>query len=116
MDAIVSGKDEKAEGSFMFKTEEVLNIHETSLRKTFTIEEKNSKYLKMVSLTNFIIILPISSILIGDNERNWTKLLVNNKNLDLYFTTHDTLTLAFFVSGDYALSSLISSAEIGTLE
>lgn len=117
MDAIVSGKVEKPEGSMVFKTIESFVV--PNIEGTWYVYNGNTEYysklVKIVTNDDNITIFPMKSVFDGSSSQSTVLALGKNSTSTLFYT-QGYPPYAFIISSRTAKNSYIKSVEIGTLE
>lgn len=118
MNAIVTGKVEKPEGSLVFKTLESFVIPESSAQ-WYVYNGKPEYYDKLVKIitdNDSVTIFAISSVSDLSSSRRTALNLGSNHAYTSFYTQGSDTPYAFIISPATTASSYIKSLEIGTLE
>lgn len=113
MDAIVAGKQEKVEGSLVFKTIESFTVPDIS-SEWYVYNGSTEYYYKLVKIVtndDNITIFPMQFVISGD-----TVLSMGKDGVKTTFGLQGYPPYAFIIYSRSVMSSYIKSVEIGTLE
>lgn len=118
MDAIVAGKQEKTEGSLVFKSKTSYNLNTYDL-STKVNPYGNANTLRFITVSGDTIILPLRSLVLGYNPAEGTKILNNWDTAKVVGVSYDMGDNNLLISGadtNFYLNTVFQSIEIGTLE
>ncbi len=115
MNAIVCGKA-PSENSFIFRSTESYDVNTISLSKQLEETDFDTKFLKLVTKQNKIIVFPLSNVFVTTESKSATK-FINPDNYNwIGFYRNGNNLFANTNNYNYMLSTVFNAVEIGTVD